>query len=136
MKVDEIGWLESIMTQLVETKSRLLNESEEAYNNVSHPLESASSQLYDFYTQYKSQSTELEELKAENETLQSAFDNNYKEFMLLGTHAKDLEKERDELKAEIGIDWKEEYDQAVNEIGQLQDRLKEAEDEIRDLNRR
>jgi predicted nucleic acid-binding Zn-ribbon protein len=32
-----------------------------------------------------------------------------------------------------GVNWKEEYDQAVNEIGQLQDQLKEAEDELRDL---
>ena len=29
--------------------------------------------------------------------------------------------------------WKQEYDAACNEIGSLQDRLKEAESEIRDL---
>ncbi len=32
-----------------------------------------------------------------------------------------------------GFNWKEEYDQAVNEIGQLQEQLKEAENEIRSL---
>lgn len=39
-----------------------------------------------------------EELKAENKTLQDAFDNNLKEFMLLGSHAKDLEAENERLK--------------------------------------
>lgn len=76
----------------------------------------------------------ISELEKENKTIQDAFNNNHNEFMELAAHAKDIEKERDELKE--GINWKEEYDQAVNEIGQLQDRLKEAEDEIRDLNRR
>jgi len=47
----------------------------------------------------------------------------------------ELKKEVERLKGLIGIDWKEEYDQAVNEIGQLQDQLKEAENEIRELNR-
>jgi len=38
-----------------------------------------------------------------------------------------------ELKG-VCIDWKSEYDDAVYEIGQLQDQLENAEDEIRDLN--
>jgi predicted nuclease with TOPRIM domain len=45
----------------------------------------------------KSRELELEELKAENKTLQDAFDNNLKEIMLLGTHAKDLEAEIERL---------------------------------------
>ena len=49
-------------------------------------------------------------------------------------YCEELEKEVERLKELIGIDWKEEYDQAVNEIGQLQDQLKEAENEIRELN--
>jgi predicted RNase H-like nuclease (RuvC/YqgF family) len=47
----------------------------------------------------------------------------------------ELEKEVERLKGLIEMNWKEEYDQAVNEIVQLQDQLKEAENEIRELNR-
>jgi predicted nucleic acid-binding Zn-ribbon protein len=34
----------------------------------------------------------------------------------------------------VSIDYKSEYDDAVYEIGQLQDQLSQAEDEIRELN--
>lgn len=38
-----------------------------------------------------------------------------------------------EVKEQQGVDWKQEYDAAINEIGQLQEQLKEAENEIRQL---
>lgn len=42
----------------------------------------------------------------------------------------------DQQRGEVtdAVDWKKEYDAAVNEIGQLQDQLKDAESEIRQLN--
>jgi len=47
-----------------------------------------------------------------------------------------LEEKYEGLKkeiAEVCIDWKSEYDDAVNEIGQLQEQLEEAQYEIKEL---
>jgi chromosome segregation ATPase len=46
---------------------------------------------------------------------------------------KQAESEKQE-RVDSLTDWKTEYDAAVNEIGQLQDQLKEAENEIIELN--
>jgi len=44
---------------------------------------------------------EINSLEAEIQRLQDAFDNNLKEFMLLGTHAKDLEAENERMKDQL-----------------------------------
>ena len=71
MLVNKTGLLEHIMTQLIETKSRLhgLGLPDHQVEKINFPLKNASSKLYDFYLGYKSEIETNEHLQKENEEL-------------------------------------------------------------------